>query len=143
MNPSHPHRESRPGSAEPIVPNKLYTPATANRTLPLVRNIVVDILAKAKELRGHQVLSGGPADNEGAEQIRGEIVALMGELEELGCHFKDWNFDVGLVDFPAEIDGSQVYLCWKSDEPAVAWYPPVTGGFSDRQPVPAELLEDG
>jgi hypothetical protein len=25
----------------------------------------------------------------------------MQELEEIGCYFKDWNFSIGLIDFPA------------------------------------------
>ena len=122
------------------MPPKLYTPALANKTLPLVRSIVTDILDRARELRGLQVLSPNPGEDPEVRRIQGEVTALMAELEELGCQFKDWNFEVGLVDFPAEIDGREVYLCWKTDEPRVEWFHPVEGSFNDRERVPAELL---
>jgi hypothetical protein len=123
------------------MPPKLYTPALANKTLPLVRSIVDDILDRAKELRGLQVLSRAPAEDEEVQRVGREVKELMAELEKLGCHFKDWSFEVGLVDFPAEIDGREVYLCWKTDEPRVEWFHPVTGSFNDRERIPADLLE--
>ena len=118
-----------------------FTVDEANKTLPLVRSIVIDILDRAKELRGLQVLSREPGEDAEVQRIEGEVKELMAELEKLGCHYKDWSFEVGLVDFPAEIDGQEVYLCWKSDEPRVEWYHPVTGSFNDRQRLPADLLE--
>ncbi len=123
-----------------IMPTRIFTPTLANKTLPLVRSIVADILAKASELRGLQVLATDPDDEE-VQQARQEVGQLMRELEQLGCSFKDWNFDVGLVDFPAEIHGREVFLCWKSDEPTVEWYHPRDGSFADRKPVPSELLD--
>ena len=44
------------------------------------------------------------------------IKALMAQLEEIGCYYKDWNFNIGLVDFPAIIHGQEALLCWRSDE---------------------------
>ena len=64
----------------------------------------------------------------------------MRELETIGCYYKDWGFDKGLIDFPARIGGEDVYLCWRSDENEVAWYHPVEGGYAGRRPIPAELL---
>ena len=64
----------------------------------------------------------------------------MLELEELGCYFKDWDFKVGLVDFPAKIEGEEVFLCWKSDEETLGWYHPIEGGFQERKPIPEHLL---
>jgi hypothetical protein len=118
------------------MPPKLFTPELANKTLPLVRSIVADILDRAKELRGLQALATDPDGDDDVRALQGEITALVAELESLGCRFKDWRFEVGLVDFPAEIDGREVYLCWKSDEPRVEWYHPRDGGFADRQRVP-------
>ncbi len=44
--------------------------------------------------------------------------------------------DPALVDFPARIDGREVYLCWKLGEKRVAYYHPVDEGFSTRKPLP-------
>jgi hypothetical protein len=67
----------------------------------------------------------------------------MKELEALGCFYKDWNFDLGLVDFPALIDGEEVLLCWRSDEPEVRWYHPLDGGYSGRKPIPENIILKG
>jgi hypothetical protein len=121
---------------------KLFTPYQANRALPLVRNIVADILEKARELRGKTALSSNPERDTELEDLKQEVVSLMEELEGLGCGFKDWNFETGLVDFPARIHGNDVFLCWRSDEPSVTHYHTADGGYAGRMPIPRELLED-
>jgi hypothetical protein len=118
---------------------KTFTPVEANRALPLVRSIVGDILEKAKELRDASPGSERH-DDEDLELLQQDILNSVEELEELGCKYQDWNFEIGLVDFPSRIAGESVYLCWRSDEPAVAHYHPIEGGFAARQPIPAELL---
>ena len=57
------------------------------------------------------------------------------ELEGIGCYYKDWNFDAGLVDFPAEVNGEEVLLCWRSDEKAVEWYHTYEDGYSGRKRI--------
>lgn len=119
----------------------LFTPAQANKTLPLVRRIVADILRTGRELR-----SFADTELEGEalvrfRSLRGELRSLMEELERIGCSYKDWGFDAGLVDFPGEVDGEKVLFCWRSDEEAVRWYHTREGGFAGRMPIPAELLE--
>lgn len=120
-----------------------FTPAEANRTLPLVKRIVADILERGKELRA-LIEQGGDTPNEEAERetnrLENELHELMRELMRIGCFYKDWGFEMGLVDFPAELDGRTVLLCWRSDEESVTWYHPVDGGFAARQKIPAELL---
>ena len=58
------------------------------------------------------------------------------ELDEMGCFFKDGNFSVGLVDFPSQIDGETVFLCWRSDESGLSWYHTIDEGFQGRRPLP-------
>jgi len=72
--------------------------------------------------------------------LDGQIKALMAQLEDRGCYYKDWNFEIGLVDFPAIIHGQQALLCWRSDEPAVAWFHGYEEGFAGRRPVTRELI---
>ena len=43
--------------------------------------------------------------------------------------------DAGLVDFPAERDGRDVFLCWRLGEPGIAWYHDRASGFSGRMPL--------
>lgn len=120
---------------------RLWTPAEANRTLPLVRRVVADILEKGQALRA---LVQEPEDREirlRIGELERELYGLIQELHTIGCDYKDAGFQQGLVDFPARIDDQDVYLCWRSDEDAITWYHPVREGFAGRRPIPPELLE--
>ena len=121
---------------------KYFTPAEARRTLPLVKNIVQDILDTTKEMR---LLADEIGNNvEGDDRIKkmaSDVDKFMNELEEIGCYFKDWNFRIGLVDFPGLIDGREVFFCWKSDEEDIGFYHELDEGFSGRKSIPLELIE--
>ena len=124
--------------------NNHFTPDKASSTLPLVKRIVTDILSAGQELRELKAKRDSE-DKENAEdsQYKQErlirsIEELVSELEQVGCYFKDWNFDVGLVDFPAIIDDEEVFLCWKSDEPELSFYHSIQEGFAGRKPIPAQ-----
>jgi len=54
-------------------------------------------------------------------------------IEEMGGQPKD--LDSGLVDFPAEIDGEEVMLCWKFGEKSIRFYHGLREGFSGRKPL--------
>ena len=116
-----------------------FTPLEASRTLPLVRRIVGDILTAGRELRALAREARGERARLAALEAR--IRELAQELERIGCSYKDWGFELGLVDFPAVIDGREVLLCWRSDEPRLEWYHTPEAGFAGRTPIPAELLE--
>ncbi|MCA9402038.1 MAG: DUF2203 domain-containing protein [Candidatus Omnitrophica bacterium] len=120
--------------------NKQFTPQEANKRLPLIKKIVADILEKGQALK----IAVQNTDSERAAEVeilQAEIESLMFELQELGCYFKDWNFEIGLVDFPAVIDNEDVLLCWRSDEPAVEWYHPLRDGYAGRRRIPQSLLD--
>lgn len=108
---------------------RIFTIEEANRTLPLVRQIVADILRTAERVRG---LEDG---DDSISVLEGELEELQLELEELGCLYKDWSYSVGLVDFPCEIDGEVVFLCWRSDEESLSWYHRIEEGYRGRQPL--------
>jgi len=122
------------------VPRHCFSPEQANRTLPLVRRIVDDVLQRGRELR--QLASSTPDERGQARiaRLQAELAHLSGELEQIGCSYKDWGFELGLVDFPAKLGGREVLLCWRSDEPRVAWYHEPDAGFAGRKPIPSELL---
>ena len=109
---------------------RLFTLREAESTLPLVRQIVADVLETARRIR--------ELDENDDEQprLQADMEEHLQELEGIGCFFKDWNFEVGLVDFPAEIDGETVFLCWRSDESELAWYHPIEEGYQGRRPLP-------
>ncbi|MGQ0719940.1 MAG: DUF2203 domain-containing protein [Candidatus Eiseniibacteriota bacterium] len=120
----------------------LFTPARANRALPLVRRIVADILDRSRELRGRAALADDPRADPELRALEREIGELVSELRNLGCEFKDPSFEAGLVDFPAEIGGRPVWLCWRSDEDQVTHYHGRDEGFASRKRIPDHLLRD-
>lgn len=121
--------------------SRLFTPVEANRTLPLVKRIVADIVDRGRELRelGARRTETGVAER--VREIEIELRDLLRELDRIGCSFKDFAFEKGLVDFPARIDGEDVLLCWRSDEGAVTHYHGREEGYDGRRPIPEELLE--
>jgi len=118
-----------------------FTPKEANKTLPLVRLIVADLLAYGRELQRLSQRPNQPGARERSGELVGRMRDLQQELARIGCAYKDWGFELGLVDFPGEIAGESVLFCWRSDEPAVVWYHTEGGGFAGRRPIPEELLD--
>lgn len=112
-----------------------FTPEQANRTLPLVRRIVADLLDRARERHRLSNEAETPDTLQRLESLNNEVQELTSELEGIGCYFKDWNLEAGLVDFPAEIDGEEVLLCWRSDEEAIEWYHTYEDGYSGRKRI--------
>ena len=116
----------------------------ANRTLPLVRRIVEDIMEEHDRL--HPLLSRfnamprGGLDSGEAVALQDELKErsartdeLVGELHQLGCLFK--GFQDGLVDWYSRYAGRPVFLCWKLGEPEIGWWHQIDAGFIGRQPI--------
>ena len=134
-----------------------FTVAQANKTLPLVKRIVADILEDYRVwrdlMRQFELLSADATGetSESEEQIAlrtqvddaaHRINSYMDELAQIGCVFK--GFEQGLVDFHSKRDNRDVLLCWKHGEPAVEHWHELEGGFDGRQPVESESFrEDG
>ncbi|MCW8850227.1 MAG: DUF2203 domain-containing protein [Melioribacteraceae bacterium] len=122
---------------------KYFTPDEANKTLPLVKKIVKDILDYSFELKTiSDSLAGEIEDSREAQSRISSIKGFMAELEEIGCAYKDWNFSIGLVDFPSIIDNEEVYLCWKSDEEKIIYYHGINEGFRGRKLIPEYAMDE-
>lgn len=131
---------------------KLFTVEEANRTLPLVRKIVEDIVAQHRvwrekilelDLLASTTKADEPRDR--AEQLEREAQVLareidgfQQELDALGIELKDRR--LGLVDFASEINGRRVLLCWRLGEPEVQFWHEVDAGYAGRQPLSPSLV---
>jgi len=133
-----------------VAPRTMFSQASANKALPLVRAIVEDIVhlyvdVKDREKRlndlGRNSTSKSHQDDpysEEVEQIRADLdkdieklEGFVEELQELGVEFKDPA--MGLVDFPAIINGQDALLCWKLGETSVEFWHTHDAGFQGRQ----------
>ncbi len=122
---------------------KYFTPAEAAHTLPLVKSIVADILDLGYQIHSLSTMLGQEA--QAHPQVQGMVYQLreyFAELEEIGCFYKDWGFSIGLVDFPAIIEGKEVFLCWRSDEQKIRYYHEIDAGYAGRKPIPEEYFAE-
>ena len=120
---------------------KYFTPKEAAKTLPLVKKIVEDILHDGKEIQVLMDAVGGDVQRNPLISERLQVMQnYLKELLDIGCYYKDWDFSIGLVDFPSVIDGKEVFLCWRSDEEAILYYHSTEGGFAERKSIPEEYF---
>ena len=125
--------------------DKIFTIEEANRTLPLVGRIVDDLVRdhriwedKVREFELATVGSSPEHPDAIAELLQSEaqrlardIEGYIAELGDLGVIVK--GMDTGLVDFRGQMDGREVYYCWKLGEPSVMYWHEIDAGFVGRQ----------
>ena len=108
-----------------------FTPEEANNSLVLVRRIVADVVGHYDRLvEVHETVEAlETAGRLGqVEDARDELVftvdrirICLEEIEDVGVELCDW--ELGIVDFPALVEGREVRLCWRADEPRVThWH---------------------
>jgi hypothetical protein len=118
---------------------KLFSPEKANALIPVLEPLIEEMWRKRQEL-AILLLEGDPAISAGQEKqtrpiakLKSEVIRLVHRIEAHGCVVKDLN--LGLLDFPALREGRPVLLCWKSGEPAIAYWHGTEEGFAQRKPL--------
>lgn len=131
---------------------QLFTVDQANRTLPLVRKIVEDVVREHRRWQeaiveldlmsaGAQSALPDPrvvALERGIQKIAQELDTFQAELESLDIQLKDRR--IGLIDFPSELDGRPMLLCWQLGEPSVQFWHDLDSGYAGRQPLLPTLV---
>jgi hypothetical protein len=131
---------------------RLFTVDHANRALPLVRRIVEDIVREHRRWQEAIVeldllVSGVRADlpdpraivlEREVQSIAREIDGFERELDALGIQLKDRR--IGLIDFPSELEGRPVLLCWRLGEPSVQFWHDEQTGYAGRRPLASTLV---
>jgi hypothetical protein len=120
---------------------KHFTPDEANQLLPQVRSLVIQVMHARQVIIDARpelwpVLEKGLGN--GGSKKAGEMLIEfkriedgLNALKELGVVVKD--ISIGLVDFPALRAGREILLCWKYDEPQVAFWHELQSGYAGRQ----------
>ncbi len=126
---------------------RLFSTADANELVPTLEVLIRDLQVQAGVLRErirelvrederlgtkrlHEIIESHPE----LRPVTNRMGEIAGQIESMGCFLKD--IDLGLVDFPCEIDNDVVFLCWQFGESRVSAWHPIEGGFSDRKPIP-------
>jgi hypothetical protein len=119
-----------------------FTRAEANALLPRLEPLLGQLRDAKDELtdeQAHEALAEAGPSNGGGEEGRQvgvaflEVRRLLGVLEESGIVLRD--IDRGLVDFPAVVDGREIYLCWELGEDEVGYWHELEGGYGGREPL--------
>jgi hypothetical protein len=63
----------------------------------------------------------------------------MAEIDAIGVQVKD--LDIGLLDFPCEVEGRIVLLCWKLGEKSITHWHGVSEGFAGRKPIDERIAK--
>lgn len=130
--------------ALPTRGRRLFTVETANQALVFVERVVRDIVTSYRELmtlrERRAELSLGEPPSQALEDATSRIETVVEYLADLerelvavGCDLKDW--ETGLIDFPALLDGRRVCLCWRLGESEITHWHEWEAGFAGRQPI--------
>jgi hypothetical protein len=63
----------------------------------------------------------------------------IAEIDSIGVQVKD--LDIGLLDFPCEVEGRTVLLCWKLGEKGITHWHSVSEGFAGRKPIDERIAK--
>ena len=125
-----------------LVHERHFTREEANALLPQLTALLGQLREAKDELtdaEAHEALSEAAPTNGGGEEGRQvgvaflEVRRLLETVEQAGLVLRD--IDRGLVDFPALIDGREVYLCWEVGEDEVDFWHDMDAGYGGREPL--------
>ena len=69
------------------------------------------------------------------QQVRDAVA----EIHSIGVQVKD--LDIGLLDFPCQLENEVVLLCWKYGEQGITHYHGVEEGFAGRKPIDERITK--
>ena len=119
---------------------KLYTPREANELLPHVAPTLVELRGKFADAVRIRAEIATSASTNGRHHGREDWSATLARVAELLERLQRWglilrDIETGLVDFPARVEGTEAYLCWRLGEETVSHWHPRDEGFGGRRPL--------
>lgn len=124
----------------PVLESLLRTAISAKKTLD-------EAEAEQQALQHRVFLNGGmlldivPLARRKAERAKAEqrIKDALAEIDSIGVQVKD--LGIGLLDFPCEVDGQTILLCWKLGEKAITHWHGMQEGFAGRKPIDQRIAK--
>ena len=109
-----------------------------------VQGMLTDAALAGLDIADGLLLSGHmfqivPLARRKAERTKAEQRAkdALAEIDSIGVQVKD--LDIGLLDFPCEVEGRKILLCWKLGEKSITHWHGVEEGFAGRKPIDARI----
>ncbi len=119
---------------------RVYTVEEANAVLPDLRGRLERIrvsrrvvLKAGERIREAVAVDGGGQAGKDYWEALAALRRDVTFLAEQDILLRDP--EIGLIDFPGEVDGQPAFLCWRLGEERVShWHPP-DAGFAGRRPL--------
>ena len=134
-----------------VVANRTFSLDEAHTLLPVLESLlrrgmeakkmVEEIEGEFQQL-GHRIFLSGGSEVDVVKLARRRaksdkalqsIKDCLAEIEATGVQVKD--MDTGLLDFPCEVEGEIILLCWKLGEERIAHWHGTEEGFAGRKPI--------
>jgi len=111
------------------------------RTAISARKVVAEAEREQQALQQRIFLMGGmfldvvALARKKAERVKAERRAkdALAEIDSAGVQVKD--LDMGLLDFPCEVEGETILLCWKLGEKSIRHWHGTQEGYAGRKPI--------
>ena len=101
--------------------------------LPRLRDARHGLIDASERIKEAVAMEGGGVAGSGWFDHQQVLKTELEWLASRGILLRDP--ETGLVDFPGEVEGRRVFLCWRLGEPGVAHYHEENAGFSGRKPL--------
>jgi hypothetical protein len=128
---------------------RLYDPDQANHALPLVRAIVADVRrtrAEHKEaLARYEALNATPLpQQQELNRLHRALIHCEEEREQCLRELSDLSVvlehaEEGVCDFPAELEGRSVMLCWHPGDESLEFFHGRDETYAVRRPLPVAV----
>jgi hypothetical protein len=139
--------------------DRTFTLDEAQSLLPILESLLRSAISAKKlidEVEDEQhalaqriFLNGGtsvdvvPVARRKAERAKAEQRAkdALAEIDSIGVQVKD--LDIGLLDFPCQVEGTIILLCWKLGEKSITHWHGTEEGFAGRKPINERISRGG
>jgi hypothetical protein len=111
------------------------------------KKLIETVDAELQELAHRVFLSGGLLVNiiqvarrkAEREKTIQRVKDTLAEIDATGVQVKD--LDIGLLDFPCQVEGRTVLLCWKLGEKRITHWHDTSEGFAGRKPIDEKIAK--
>ena len=116
------------------------------RTAITAKKLMEEVEAEQHALAHKIFLNGGtfvdvvPVARRKAQRAKAEQRAkdALAEIDSIGVQVKD--IDIGLLDFPCEVEGQIILLCWRMGEKSITHWHGMQEGFAGRKPIDERIV---
>jgi hypothetical protein len=118
----------------PVLESLLKRAIEGKQSAELVENRLQELSRRIYISGGMKVdIASVARDRFEMEEHLKQVKETIAEIDAIGVQVKD--LDNGLLDFPFQLDGEVVLLCWRMGEASIEHWHTIESGFQGRQPV--------